>query len=274
MLPLSMLPQIAANPNDYSWLKEFRAFTSFHWLVLGMCVVSFMVFCAAGKLLLRHDLIHGTKREETFRKLLAWAIILTQAFIFIRRFTPGQWDLQESLPLHMCRWTVWIAAWAMLTLNPRARALLLFWGLGLSTQGLFTPFLHHGLLEMGFWIYWLNHVQIVGASVYDIVVLGYRPTRAHLIFATVAAFLYTLLTIGLNAMLGTNYSYLGRGEQDGTSVVDALGPYPHRLVWMILGAIVVFVLIYLVSRGMLLFRTRVLGKPPPRLIGPAPEPGS
>lgn len=266
-----MLAQIAPNPNDYDWFHEFRAFTSFHWVVLGICIGSFVVFCAAGKILLRHDLAHDTRREETFRRVLAWSIILTQGFIFIRRFTPGQWDLQDSLPLHMCRWTVWISAWAMLTLNPRARALLLFWGLWLSTQGLFTPFLHHGLLEMGFWVYWLNHVQIVGASVYDIVVLGYRPTARHLGFASAAGLLYALLTIGINAMLGTNYSYLGRGEQDGASVVDALGPYPQRLVWMIVGSIAIFVLIYLVSRGMLLFRTRVLGKPPPRLVGPAPR---
>lgn len=271
---LFTLAQNTPNPNVYDWSHEFRAFTSFHWLVLGVCIGSFVVFCAAGRMLLKHDLAHGTKREATFRKVLAWSIILSQAFIFIRRFTPGQWDLDESLPLHMCRWTVWFAAWAMLTLNPRARALLLFWGLGLSTQGLFTPFLDHGLLELGFWVYWLNHVQIVGASIYDIVVLGYRPTARHLGFASVAGVLYALLTIGINAMLGTNYSYLGRGEQNGASVVDALGPYPQRLIWMILGSILIFVLIYLVSRGMLLLRTRVFGKPPARLIESASEPGS
>jgi len=262
-------PPPVTNPDDYNWLNEFRAFTSFHWLVLGICVGSFVVFCIVGKYLLKQDLRNGTSREQTFRRVLAWSILVTQAFIFVRRFTPGQWDLQESLPFHMCRWSVWIAAWAMLTLNPRARALLLFWGIGLSTQGLFTPFLDHGLLELGFWIYWLNHVQIVGAAIYDIVVLGYRPTFRHLVFAIVAGIGFAAIVIALNAVLGTNYSYLGAGEHEGQSIVDELGPYPQRTVWMVVGAGFLFTLIYLISRAAVLFRTRVLGKPPARLIGPA-----
>lgn len=260
------------NPDDYSWLEEFRAFTSFHWLVLGICVGSFVIFCIVGKLLMRRDLRDGGHREGTFRRWLAWSIIVSQGFFFVRRFTPGQWDLQDSLPLHMCRWTVWIAAWAMLTLNPRARALLLFWGIGLSTQGLFTPFLDHGLLEMGFWIYWLNHVQIVGAGVYDIVVLGYRPTARHLGFACLAGVGFVLLVFTLNAVLGTNYSYLGAGQHEGRSIVDELGPYPIRVLWMSLGSMFLFALIYGVSRLSLAVRTRVLGKAPPRMIGPGEGP--
>lgn len=266
------LPTI--NPNDYSWLEEFRAFTSFHWLMLGICIGSFVAFCVVGKALLRMDLRDAGHREETFRRWLAWSIIGSQGFFFVRRFTPGQWDLQDSLPLHMCRWTVWIAAWAMLTLNPRARALLLFWGIGLSTQGLFTPFLDHGLLEMGFWIYWLNHVQIVGAGVYDIVVLKYRPTARHLGLACLAGVGFVVLVFTLNALLGTNYSYLGDGQHNGRSIVDELGPYPIRALWMTLGSMFVFVLIYGVSRLLLFVRVRVLGKPPPRMIGPRERPNA
>jgi len=261
-----MIAQQQPNPDQYNWIHEFHAFTSFHYLVLALCVGSFIVFCVAGRVMLKHDLLHGTKREQTFRRVLAWSIIASQAFFFIRRLTPMHWDLQDSLPMHLCRWTVWIAAWAMFSLNPKMRALLLFWGLGLSTQAFFSPMITYGLGDWGFWIYWINHTQIVGAAIYDLVVLGYRPKRRDLYFVMLWGFIYALLTIGLNLLLNTNYSYLGNGDYTATSVVDQLGPYPQRLIWMTLGGQVIFVLIYLFSVGMLALRTRVFKRPPPRMI--------
>ena len=62
-------------------------------------------------------------RERKLRHAVGWFIVISQTLIFFRRFTPAQWDIDDSLPLHMCRWTVWIIAWAMLTLDRRARAL-------------------------------------------------------------------------------------------------------------------------------------------------------
>lgn len=261
-----MIAPHSPHPEGYNWIDEFHAFTSFHYLVLTLCVGSFIAFCVAGRVMLKHDQLHGSNCEQTFRRALAWTIIATQAFFFLRRLTPMHWDLQDSLPMHLCRWTVWIAAWAMFSLNPKMRALLLFWGLGLSTQAFFSPMITYGLGDMGFWIYWLNHTQIVGAAIYDLAVLGYRPNRRDLYFAMIWGLIYALFTIGLNFVLSTNYSYLGQGDYTMTSVVDKLGPYPQRMIWMVLGGLFVFVLIYLFSAGMLCLRTRVLKRQPPQMI--------
>lgn len=259
----SPLPELV---QSYDWASEFRAFTTFHWLVFAICAGSMVLFCVIGKQLLRS----GEEYEARFRKLLAWSIILTQGFIFIRRMV--YFDLQDSLPLHMCRLGVFIAAWHLFTLDRRARALTLFWGLGLSSQIFFTPYLDVGYGHLSFWVYWLNHVQIVGVAIYDIVVLGYRPNWRDLRFATILGVVYALITIGLNVMLETNYSYLGEGQHDGASIVDKLGPFPQRTIWMIFGAFLIFCLIYGISRLMMLFRTRVLKRPPPRFVGPPRRP--
>ncbi|MDF1808567.1 MAG: TIGR02206 family membrane protein [Phycisphaerales bacterium] len=266
---MSELP--STQSQGYNWIEEFHAFTSFHYLMLAICIGSFIVFCVTGRTLIKSDLKNGTNREEKFRRILAWSIILSQAFFFVRRFTPGQWDIQDSLPLHMCRWSVWIAAWAMFTLNPKMRSLLLFWGLGLSTQAFFSPMITDGLSSWGFWIYWVNHTQIVGAAIYDLAVLGYRPNKRDLYFAMLWGLMYAILVIALNWILNTNYSYLGSGGYTATSVVDQLGPYPQRLIWMILGSELIFVLIYFFSVGMLTLRTRVLNKPLPARIDAEPR---
>lgn len=257
------LPEIV---QSYNWASEFRAFTGFHWLVTGTCFGLMILCCVIGKRLL----VKSEDREASFRRWIAWSIIITQGFIFIRRMI--YFDLQDSLPLHMCRLGVWIAAWQLLTLDRRARALTLFWGMGLSSQIFFTPYLDVGYAHLSFWIYWLNHVQIVGVAVYDIVVLGYRPSFRDLRFASILGVVYALVTIGLNVLMGTNYSYLGKGQHEGASIVDELGPFPQRTIWMIVGAFVIFCLIYVVSRLLTFLRTDVLKKPPPRFVGPTRRP--
>lgn len=265
-MPDRMLETAPSNPNDYSWINEFHSFTSFHWVVLTICIGSFAAFCIAGRTFLKHDLAHGTSREQTFRRLLAWTIIVSQAFFFARRLTPEHWDIQDSLPMHMCRWTVWIAAWAMFTLNPKMRALLLFWGIALSSQALFSPMITDGAGDAAFWIYWTNHTQIIGAAIYDLVVLGYRPKRKDLFFGMFWGTAYGIFAVALNALLGTNYTYLGQGAHNAPSLVDKLGPYPLRTVWMILGGNIMCIAVYLVSVGMMTVRTNVFKRPPPRMF--------
>jgi len=254
----------------YQWANEFRAFTGFHWLVLVVCFGSMILLYMIGKRLLARDLEHGTDREAQFRKLLAWSIILTQVFILARRMV--YFDLQDSLPMHVCRLGVWIAAWQLFTLDRRARSLTLFWGIGLSSQIFFTPYIKVGYSNISFWIYWLNHVQIVGCAIYDIAVLGYRPDWRDLRFASISGVIFAVVIFGLNALLGTNYSYLGKGNHEGASIVDKMGPYPQRVIWMIIGSLFIFVLIFGISKLMRRIRVGMFKKPPPRFVGPTQRP--
>jgi hypothetical integral membrane protein (TIGR02206 family) len=267
MLTTPSFNQLSQDPLPYNWATEFRAFSSYHLLVVLICTGIMVGCCLIGKRLLGNKPTPDSlDREARFRKLIAWSIILSQAFINIRRMV--YFDLQDSLPLHMCRLGVWIAAWHLLTLDRRARSLTLFWGIGLSAQVFFTPFVKAGYTDITFWIYWLNHLQIVGVAIYDITVLGYRPNLKDLGFASVLGVLYAIITIGFNWILGTNYSYLGAGTHEGVSLVDKLGPYPQRTIWMCLGALFVFLMIYTASSVMQMIRSRFFKKHPSLFIGP------
>jgi len=263
-----MMPSMTGS---HDWSETFVPRSAQHGAVLIVCALTIALACVIGRVLLARDLRAGAKvpragHERRWRHALAWSIVVTQGFILVRRLTPENFDLDESLPLHLCRLGVWIAAWLLFTLDTRARALTLFWGIGLSMQIFFTPFLGEGHGSIVFWIYWLNHVQIVGAGVYDITVLGYRPSRRDLRLASSLGVGYVLVVAGINAALGTNYSYLGAGEHEGASVVDVMGAYPWRMIWMTIGALAIFALIFGVSRSALFVRTRMLNKPPPRRI--------
>ena len=164
----------------------------------------------------------------------------------------------------MCRVVVWAAALAMLTDSRRARAVCFFWGLGLSSQGFVTPMWNHGLASVEFWLFWVSHAQIVGVAVYSLAVLGFRPARADLVFASVSGVAFALVVIWANLALGTNYSYLGAGSYENRCVVDMLGPWPWRAPAMIAGALAIFGLLYGLSLGIPVVAG--LGRRLPRLV--------
>lgn len=220
-----------------SWAREFHAYSAFHAVTLAACALAIFGACLAGRRL-------SPSGERRWRRSIGWSIVAFQTFAALWRVAPGSFDLHESLPLHMCRVVVWAAALTMLTESRRARTICFFWGLGLSSQGFLTPMWNHGLASVEFWLFWVSHAQIVGVAVYSLAVLGYRPARSDLIFASVAGIGFALGVIGVNLALGTNYSYLGAGTYQNRCVVDMLGPWPWRAPAMIAGALAIFGVLY------------------------------
>lgn len=245
------------------WMHHFEANSAFHGVVVGVCLVQMAAACVYGRQLTARDRLDQGRREPRFAAALGWSIVAWQAYATVWRLLPAQWDLNESLPFHLCRWTGWIAGVCLIAgIRPGyrwTRALMFFWGLGLSIQGFITPMWNHGAASVEFWLYWVGHLQIVGVAVYDLTVRAFRPSARDLRFAAAAGVGFVLLVMGVNHLLGTNYSYLGAWDYERASVVDKLGPYPERVFKMAGGALFLFVFMYGVARGisMLLGNRRV-----------------
>lgn len=225
------------------WLREFEAYSAFHALTLMVCLTCVVVACALGR---RSE----PSGEHRLRLSIGWSIVIFQIFATLWRFLPGNFELGESLPLHLCRIVVWAAALSLITGSRRAHTICFFWGLGLSTQGFITPMWTHGLASVEFWLFWVSHTQILLAAVYSISVGGYRASRTDLVLASVSGALLAMAVVGINVALGTNYSYLGSGQYNARCVVDMLGPWPWRAPAMIAGAIAIFGILYGVSVGL------------------------
>ncbi len=161
-------------------------------------------------------------------------------------------DLHESLPLHFCDIAALIGPLALLEGNRRRRTLwrnlLFFWGFALTTQGLVTPTVDHGPTHPRFYLFWLNHGSVVGIALYDTVVRGYRPTWHDLGVALSVTYGYAAALIPLNLALGVNYGFTGPSTPSVSTVIDALGPWPLRLLWMALIVAAVFHAVWLLSK--------------------------
>jgi hypothetical integral membrane protein (TIGR02206 family) len=253
------------------WLTTFAPFTAMHIVTVAVLLAAMMGSCWMGRLW------RGSERERRFRLAWGWFVALVALATNVYYITPGNWDIRESLPLHLCDLAIIVAAAAMLAHTRWLRILLYFWGIGLSTQAFITPTLQFGVAHPKFWIFWIGHTCIVGSAVYDIVVGGFRPTLRDLGAAILMTVGYLFAMLLVNSGIDrfwplpdepANYGYVGRGVPKNPTIINSLGPWPGRLVW--LAGIVVAD--YLLLWGVWPLARRVTGRRDP-LAGACPTCG-
>ncbi len=231
-------------------LSTFMPFTPFHYITAGLLVISMVGASMLGRRW------RGTPRELAFRRTWAWSTIAWQAASVAYWAWPTHFYLPESLPLQLCDVAAWIAPLALLTQKRWLRAVLYFWAIGLSTQAFFTPVLSEGLAHPRFWFFWIGHTQIVGSAIYDVVALGFRPTFKDLLLGVLANLALFAVVMPLNLAFGLNYGFVGDSEPDQPTLITRLGPWPLRIVWILLLVHSIMLVLWLVWPLVSLIRGR------------------
>jgi hypothetical integral membrane protein (TIGR02206 family) len=143
----------------------------------------------------------------------------------VTQLLPGDWDLGTSLPLQLCD-LAWIAATvALWTRHWAATALVYFWGLTLTVQGILTPALTQPFPDPRYVMFWGMHFLVVWAAVYLTFGLRVPLTWRSYRFAVASTFVWAVSVMSFNAVTGTNYGYLNEKPSVGT-VLDLFGPWP------------------------------------------------
>ena len=106
--------------------------------------------------------------------------------------------------------------------------------MALGSQAVITPDLAGGPSTISFWAFWLYHLFVVGAGIYVVVVQAFRPTWRDLRFALLFALCYVAVVFTIDAVFDLNYGYLGRPTPSRPTLLDVLGPWPLRVVFMVL----------------------------------------
>ncbi len=213
-----------------------------HWITLALCLGFISIACITGKNRLK------SHTECRFRTALAWFIIVFQSFAMLWWLWPANFRLDQSLPLHICDLSVWLCVFAILTKRRWALTMVFFWGIGLSSQGFFTPILQQGPAHAEFWLFWVGHLQIVGTAIYAMVVLDYRPDAQDLCFAILTSLAYGLVIGTFDAIFKLNYGYIGPAKPDQTTLIDILGPWPQRLIPLTAIVLSLFTILWALAR--------------------------
>jgi len=186
-------------------------------------------------------------REAAYRRVLGVGAVLIWLGINGWYALPAQFDLAETLPLHICDLGNLLAG--VLFLLPRPprvmRSVLYFWAFALTLHGFITPVVEPGLLSPTYWLFWLNHTTVVGLALYDVIVGGYRPRWRDLWVAAAVTLGYVALILPINLLGGWNYGYVGRDLPATGTILNLLGDWPRRVVYLAGLGLLSFVIVYL-----------------------------
>lgn len=210
--------------------------------VLFVCILFGLMLAARGAL--RSGGSDGLAFRR-FERVLGWGCVGVWLVMNAWYLSPQEFAWDESLPLHVCDVVAIAGPIAVLTRSRFLMALTWFWGVGLSSQGLLTPVLEVGSDSMRFYLFWANHWIAVGLGIVFIAVYGLRPSFQDLVrmLAFGLAWVGGLFVLGWLA--GGNYGYVGRATPENPTVLDALGDWPWRALWVTAIGVVLMALLWL-----------------------------
>ena len=188
-----------------------------HLVPLAIFAIGLVAAVVLGR---RHRVAEGPSRFSRTAAVMIPAVTLPFQLVDLA----FNFDIDVTLPLHLCD-LAWIAAtWALWTHKPFPVALTFFWGLTLTIQGVLTPALNEDLPHPRYFAFWALHLLIVWAAVYLVIGLGKVP-RWRDYGATVATTLgWAVATYVFNVLADTNYGYLLRKPR--SSVLDFFHEWP------------------------------------------------
>ena len=154
-------------------------------------------------------------------------------------------NLQEDLPLHLCR--ILSLAAPIVVFSGREKAIRIFYYLVLAgvANAMITPEITYGFPHYGFILYWLYHASLVLLVLYGILVFGVKLSLRDGWHAFLTVNIYFLVLHGINRWIGSNYMY-SRHKPGSATVMDYLGDWPVYLIWLEFIALGLILLIYLI----------------------------
>ena len=201
----------------------FQPYSAMHAAVVVVFVLTTACF-----VWLRRRWSESPRAGKLDRALGISALIIWLAYkLYV--WLPGVRAMEYSLPLQMCDVTGLIAPLALLSGRRSLRAILYFWGIGLSALAFITPDLHEGMTTGRFWLFWLSHAAIVGSALYELAGRRFRPDWRDWRTPVVAATVYLALVLPFDVLTGFDYGYVGRPAPGQPAILDALGRWPGRV---------------------------------------------
>jgi hypothetical integral membrane protein (TIGR02206 family) len=197
---------------------RFQAFSSEHFVLLGLFVLGCVGFAVLGRRL------RDSPLEAVFRRTFAVAIPLFTLPLQVLQLLPGDFTMGTSLPLQVCDLAWMLATFALFTRSLRASQVLYYWALTLVTQAIVTPSLQQAFPDPRFFMFWGMHFLTVWAAVY-LTFAGAKPSWSGYRFAFAVTAAWAAAVMVFNAFTGTDYGYLNR-KPKVASLLDLLGPWP------------------------------------------------
>ena len=154
-------------------------------------------------------IIKKPKIQKIIKIIFLIGLIFQQiTFIYFSFFIKGD-GIIDGLPLYTCRITVYVSIFALVLNSNKLKTVTIIWGIVGGILAMLVPDLHPykwpHILYMNFF---LTHILIFAIGMYFLLIEEVRPNTENKIFTYKFANIFLIMTLALNYILNTNYSYL------------------------------------------------------------------
>jgi hypothetical integral membrane protein (TIGR02206 family) len=180
--------------------------------------------------------------SRAMRHGLAAALLVATAATLGYWWRRGFLSPLDLLPLHLCDFLIFVAAFALVTLERTSAEVLFFWAGSGTLLALLGPDLQSGFPSFAFVSFFLLHGLVLVAAAVVTFGFGRRPRGGAVwrVFAITNA--YALVVGVVNAALDTNFLFL-REKPAGRTLLDWFGPWPVYLFVAEAAALLLFALL-------------------------------
>jgi hypothetical integral membrane protein (TIGR02206 family) len=190
--------------------------------------------------------IWGEKEKKIIRWIFAIAIVVTESTLHIWSLYWGIWNIQTTLPLHMCAVLIWLSSYMLVTKNYSIYEFVYFMGLGGAMQAILTPadaaaynFPHFRIMQT-----FIAHGLLINIAMYMTVVEGFRPTLQSFKRVFIWTNIYMVAIFFVNLAIGSNYLFVA-GKPDFPTLLDLLAPWPWYIIELEAIAFAIFFVLYI-----------------------------
>tara|TARA_B110000116_G_scaffold47721_1_gene39694 strand:- start:1134 stop:1811 length:678 start_codon:yes stop_codon:yes gene_type:complete len=148
------------------------------------------------------------KIKEIFQKALAFAFILVYLITLITTLRNGTWNIQDHLPLHLCRISFIICFITLLSKTQWMYEWCLFLAIPAGFHSLLTPELTNGTSNWFFFDYYFVHAGMLLAPLYLTLIMEMRPRKRAWLHTFYRLQIPVVFIFPLNFIINSNYMYL------------------------------------------------------------------
>ena len=216
--------------------ERMAQFGPLHFSMLVISIITSGIFIMAAK----HFERLGKLRQA--RVVTGWVLGVLGGLWGLVSMNPIHRDVRETLPLHLCDVLRPVMALALVSGNPFALQLSVYWGIVFNPQAMVTPDLPYYFEPkwLRFSTYWFFHIVALAIPI-ALLASGTKLTWKGFAGTVAWTHVWAVATRALNQVFGSNYGFVS-AHPNGHSMLSVFGPMPLNLVLADVGVTGVFAL--------------------------------
>lgn len=221
------------------YTETFQLFSTSHLIAISTLIVSYMILFFCSKLIRSN-----TNFERFLRYFIGSSLILQEIVLNIYRVQSGSWSFAESLPFHLCSFSVILGSILLFKKSQFLFDILYFWSAG-ALMAILTPDLTNtDFPTFRFYQFFLSHGLILMSVLYMMFVNQFKPSKNAFRKTILFTLSITPFIAVINFFTGGNYFFIAYTPPTA-SIIDALGPWPFYLVPLSLVTFGIFYLMFI-----------------------------